>query len=179
MLSSTQNFNQSDLRQLIETALETEEFMPLEAYLLERGVLPDAHFNTALIEAFASLAGQIVAQPEALVARLEAMLDKWAAVPIETQPVESAAQLLPAIAAMSYGQVAVSRPDWWDDEVGKLHTLAANSYFQLRLAVVAALRLMLAADSAKTTSVLTAWLHQTDKVVVEIANTVLNSDGNE
>jgi len=75
-------------------------------------------------------------------------------------------EILPAVAAMSYGQAAVSRPDWWQDEVTKLHKAASDPRWRMREIVATALQRMLEADWDRTISTLRDWLQTADPLVI-------------
>src|SRR6266567_4141029 len=81
-------------------------------------------------------------------------------------PANDPREILPSTAALTYGQVAVARPDWWNDEVTKLHMAAAHPRWRVREMVAAALQRMLAADWQRTYQVLTNWLLDDDPLVI-------------
>src|SRR5690349_14445139 len=109
-----------DLRALLVQTLQTGEQKLLENYLTGHSNLPGPRMNLAVVNAFAGVVGEIVTQPDPPVEQLEVLLDSWAALPLEAAPVNDPREILPAAAVASYGQVAVTRPDWWEDEVAKL-----------------------------------------------------------
>lgn len=167
------------LRRLITQAIVSSDTEALEHYLTERSALPGPHLNTALVNAFADIIGQIVTQeaPQASlplmppVELIEALLDGWAGLLLDGSPANDPREVLPAIAVLAYGQVAVVRPDWWDDEVAKLHKAASHPRWRVREMVVAALQRMLAADWVRTHQVLMNWLADDDPLVVKISAT--------
>jgi len=123
--------------------------------------------NIALASAFAGVTGRLVTQPDMPpVARLEALLDGWAALALVEAPANDPREILPSTAALTYGQVAVVRPDWWNDEVTKLHRAAAHPRWRVRELVAAALQRMLAADWQRTYQALTNWLLDDDPLVI-------------
>src|SRR5947208_547535 len=139
-MPATSEAYRDDLRRLIPAALEASDSGPLEAYLAEQSHLPGPRMNLALVAAFAEVVGAIVAQPDPPVARLAPLLDQWAGLPLEAAPVDDPREIWPAAAVLSYGQVAVARPDWWGDEITKLHQAAHNPRWRTREMVAAALQ---------------------------------------
>ncbi len=167
MPSPGQNLYHSDLHLLLHQALDKSDTHPLEQYLTEHSALPGPRMNTALVNVFAGLIGELVIQPEMPpIERLEALLDGWAALSLEDAPVNNPREILPAAAVMSYGRVAVVRPDWWDDEVAKLHKAASNRRWRVRELVAAALQRMLVADWERTYQLLVSWLSDDDPLVI-------------
>ena len=59
-------------------------------------------------------------------------LRKLAALSAEEAPTNDPREILPAAAVMSYGQAAVSRPDWWADELAKIHKAASDPRWRVR-----------------------------------------------
>src|SRR5689334_24416536 len=110
-----------DLQPLLAQALSGGDATALAHYLAERSGLPGPRMNLALVGAFADAVGEVVTRPDPPVERLEALLDGWAALPLAAAPVNDPREIWPGAAVLAYGQVAVRRPDWWGDEVGKLH----------------------------------------------------------
>ncbi len=160
----------NDLRPLIiraisvPTANDTET---LERYMTEHSALPGPRMNTALVSAFADVMGQLVTQPDMpSVERIEALLDGWAALSLVTAPANDPREVLPSAAVMTYGQVAVMRPDWWDDEIAKLHKAASHRRWRVREMVAAALQRMLAANWERTYQVLVGWLSDDGPLVI-------------
>jgi hypothetical protein len=70
---------------------------------------------------------------------------------------------------MSYGQVAVARPDWWEDEVAKLHRAASNPRWRMREIVATALQAMLKADWQRAYAVIGEWAKEDDPLVLRAA----------
>jgi hypothetical protein len=158
-----------DLRPLLARALVGGDATPLAQYLAGRSGLPGARMNLALVGAFADAVGEIVTQPHPPVERLEALLDGWAALPLEAAPVNDPREIWPGAAVLAYGQVAVRRPDWWGDEIGKLHRAAADPRWRVRELVATALQRMLAADWPRTLAALQTWLAEADPLVIRAA----------
>lgn len=158
-----------DLRPLLAHALVGGDATPLAQYLAEWSGLPGARMNLALVGAFADAVGEIVTQPHPPVERLEALLDGWAALPLEAAPVNDAREIWPGAAVLAYGQVAVRRPDWWGDEIGKLHRAAADARWRVRELVATAVQRMLAADWPRTVAALQTWLTEADPLVIRAA----------
>ncbi len=140
----------------------------LEQFLLENSNLPGPRLNIALVAAFAEIIGQIVAQPEPPVDQLEQLLDSWAGLSLEEAPQNSPREILPAAAILSYGIVATVRPDWWNDEVAKLHKAASSPRWRTREMVAMALQKMLKADWARTTLVLEEWATEPENKAQEV-----------
>ncbi len=161
----------NDLRQLLAQALGSGEAEPLEKYLTERSGLPGPRMNLAIVNAFAEVVGEVVGQVDPPVERLEQLLDGWAALTPEAAPVNDPREILPAAAVASYGQVAVVRPDWWEDEIAKLRRAASDPRWRVREMVAAALQRMLAADWERTQPVLSDWvsISETDPLIIRAA----------
>lgn len=160
----------ADLQELILKALADESAKSqLESFLSERSNLPGPRMNTALVGSFARVIGQIVISPDPPVEQLENLLDGWAALSLEAAPVNQPREILPAAAVRSYGQVAVSRPDWWEDEIAKIHRAASNPRWRTREILATALQQMLVADWARTYVALQSWLTEADPLVIRAA----------
>jgi len=171
MPSPRQDAYRSDLQQLINRAMKpastTRSVEELEGYMTKHSALPGPRMNTALVGAFADVIGRLVTQPAMPpVERLEAVLDGWAALSLAGAPANDPREILPSTAVLSYGQVAVARQDWWEDEVAKLRRAASHPGWRVREMVAAALQRMLAADWQRTYQVLTNWLLDDDALVI-------------
>lgn len=151
---------------LIETALATRATAALEGYLMEHSNLPGPRANLTLIAQFADAVGDVVKQPQRPVEFLEKLLDGWAVLSLEDAPVNNPREILPATAVLAYGQIAVSRPDWWEDETAKLHQAAMNPRWRVREMVAAAFQRMLQADWPRTITVLDQWLSDQHPLVI-------------
>ena len=114
--------------------------------------------NLELVATFADVVGEIVAEPEPPVERIEALLDGWAALSLDAAPVNDPREILPAAAALSYGQAAVSRPDWWDGELAKLRKGASDPRWRVHEMVAAALQRMLEADWERAFAAIANWV---------------------
>jgi predicted DNA-binding transcriptional regulator YafY len=123
------------LSELLERALDTGDAGPLEAALSGSGAL-----DLGVVWAFARTVGEIVGRPDAPVAALEALLDRWAALPEREPP------LLPCAAAASYGEAAVARPEWFDDEMAKLRRAASDPRQPVREVVAQAVERIVEAE---------------------------------
>jgi hypothetical protein len=159
----------AELEGLLIAALEggEAEQMALERFLAERSGLPGPRLNLALVETFAGLVADYVRrEPEPPIDPLEKLLDGWAALPLEDAPINQPREILPAAAVLSYGKVAVARPDWWPDEIGKVYRAATNSRWRVREIVAAALQNMLAADWPRTYAALQSWLEDREPLVI-------------
>jgi hypothetical protein len=157
-----------ELKSLLDAALATGQHAPLETYLAERSNLPGPRSNLALIEVFAGLVGELVRPPGPAfpVERLEELLDGWANLDLASAPVNRPREFLPACAVRSYGQVGVVRPDWWEDEIAKLHHAASNPRWRTREMVALALQKLLAADWSRVVAALEDWLLSDDPLVI-------------
>jgi hypothetical protein len=100
------------------------------------------------------------------VERLEALLDGWAALDLAAVPVNHPREILPACAVRAYGQVAVVRPDWWEDEAAKLRRAATSPRWRTREIVAMSLQKMLAADWDRAVNTLDRWLDSDDPLVI-------------
>jgi hypothetical protein len=143
---------------LLRQALVTGDNAALEAYLI-------AHDNGL---EFADLIGQIVTQPEPPVEQLEHLLDGWAA------REDGASEVLTIAAIMSYRRVAIVRPDWWQDEITKLHRAAADPRSGVREAVFTAVSDLFLADPRRAQAELSMWLNDADPFVMNIAKRLLD-----
>ncbi len=159
-------FSIDELNDLLEVALRSGQVGPLEDYLTGRSGLPGPRMNLALAGAFADRIGQLVGQPDPPVAALETLLDGWAGLPLEAAPVNDPREMLPAVAVLAYGQVGVVRPDWWEDELGKLGRAASSPRWRTREMVAAALQRLLAHDWPRTITELDGWLLSDDPLVI-------------
>src|SRR6266700_3757798 len=172
MPSPRQDAYRSDLQQLINRALTTvstsRSVEELEGYMTEHSALPGPRMNTALVGAFADVIGRLVTQPAMPpVERLEALLDGWAALSLAGAPANDPREILPSTAVLTYGQVAVARQGWWEDEVAKLRRAALHPCWRVREMVAAALQRMLAANWKRTYQVLTNWLLDDDPLFIQ------------
>ncbi|HMA35129.1 MAG TPA: hypothetical protein VKY74_11710 [Chloroflexia bacterium] len=159
----------ADLPPLLAAALQADAPDRLVAYLIAGSGLPGPRLNLALTGAFADAVGAVVATPDPPVARLEALLDGWAALSPAVAPGDAPRAILPCAAVLAYGQVAVVRPDWWPDEIAKLQRAAADSRWRVREIVALALQRLLAADWPRTLAALDGWLATDHPLVVRAA----------
>ena len=155
----------SNLKTLLVQALDGEP-TALETYLRGHSNLPGPRMNTGLAREFARLVGELVVEPDVSVGVLERLLDGWVALPLEVAPVNGPGEMLPSVAVLTYGQVAVCRPDWREDELGKLRRAAADSRWRVREMVATALQTMLKADWSRTCYSLEGWLTATEPLVI-------------
>jgi hypothetical protein len=183
--ASQHNDLRDDLRELIPAALQAGKARKgtkrtkasegnagasaLETYLTENSALPGPRMNLELVNAFADVVGEIIEEPDPPVEQIEQLLDGWAGLPIEAAPVNDPREILPAVAAMSYGQAAVSRPDWWEDEIAKLRRAATDPRWRIHEIVATALQRMLEADWTRTCETLYGWLHEDDLLLTRAA----------
>ncbi len=165
---SSVNQDNTGLRDLLRQALESNDQGPLENFLTSQSNLPGPRLNLKLVETFAGVIGELVRPPGPAfpVERLEALLDGWAALDLAAAPINHLREILPACAARSYGQVAVVRPDWWEDEAAKLRRAAASPRWRTREIVALAWQKMLTADWDRAIAALDRWLNDTDPLVI-------------
>jgi hypothetical protein len=158
--------HKEDLWQHLTRALERGNATPLEEYLITNSGLPGPRMNLALANAFAEAVATIVTTEDPPVEALETLLDGWTALSPEQAPTTDPRVMLPASAVLSYGYVAAARPDWWRDEIGKLHRAADDSRWRVREMVAAALQQMLTADWPRTLGELHQWLTNTPSPLI-------------
>jgi hypothetical protein len=165
---SSVNQDYTELRDLLRQALESNDQGPLENFLAANSNLPGARMNLKLVEAFAGIIGELVRPPGPAfpVERLEALLDGWAALDLAAAPVNHPREILPACAVRAYGEVAVIRPDWWEDEAAKLRRAATSPRWRTREIVAMSLQKILAADWDRAINTLDEWLDSDDPLVV-------------
>ncbi len=160
-----------DLQPLLNQALAEGggDATALAHYLAERSGLPGPRMNLALVAAFADAVGEVVTRPDPPVDRLEALLDGWVALSPQDAPTNDPREIWPGAAVLAYGQVAARRPDWWGDEIAKLHRAATDPRWRVRELVATALQRMLAADWPRTLAALQGWLTEADPLVIRAA----------
>ena len=158
-----------DLCKLIPAMLKNGSAEKLENYLTEHSKLPGPRMNLELVGAFANVIGDIISEPDPPVERIEALLDGWAALPLDAAPVNDPREILPAAAALSYGQAAVSRPDWRTGELAKLHKAATDPRWRMHEMVAAALQRMLDADWDGTFAEVAVWMRDDNPLVLRAA----------
>jgi hypothetical protein len=61
-----------------------------------------------LVGGFAAAVGEVACRPDPPVAALEALLDRWAAMPKEQAPTDRPEVVLPCAAVAAYGEVGAS-----------------------------------------------------------------------
>lgn len=175
MASISQPAWQSELEHQLDLALQTGYFTPLEALLIARDSKEDTPQRPELIRAFAGYISQIVTSPDPPVEQLETLLDGWAALPLSSTTTPDQHVILPVLAVASYGQVAEVRPNWWSDEIRKLHLTASHPYPEVRAAVINALQQLLQSAQKQHASLeLQSWLKEKNPLVVEVARSSLN-----
>jgi hypothetical protein len=151
---------------LLRAAVHLRDAGALETVLEQNGDLRGTRMNTAMIDSLASMVAQTAAYPNPPVEVLEALLDGWAAITPDDAPVNHPREILPAAAAAAYGQVALARPEWWDDEIAKLQRGAADTRWRVRDTVAAAMQDLLKADWARASRTLVEWLDDPSLYVV-------------
>jgi hypothetical protein len=146
-----------EIRAILNAYMDGHPSDSLAHFLMEKSNLPSPRMNVTLVEAFADVVGEFVTRPKLNVGRLAALLDSWAAIPIGDAPVNHPREILPAAAALAYGQVAVTRPDWWGDEVAKLKRAASDKRWRTREMVATAWQRLLEADWPRASEALVSW----------------------
>jgi hypothetical protein len=126
------------LGELLDRALASGDDAPVRTELVQHSGLPGARLNLRLLSAFAGAVGEVARRPDPPVAALEALLDRWAAMPQRQAPVDRPEVILPCAAVAAYGEVGAVRPDWWDDEVAKLGNAATDGRWRVREVVALA-----------------------------------------
>jgi hypothetical protein len=116
---------------LLEAALATGDASGLRARLTARSGLPGS-LDLALLQEFAAAVGAVVRRPEPPTDALVALLDGWAALTPDEAPGDDPAVILPCAAVAAYGEVALARPEWRDDEVAKLRRAASDPRWRVR-----------------------------------------------
>jgi hypothetical protein len=157
---------------LLDAALAGGDDAALRSALLHGSGLPGPRMNLRLVWRFAAAVGEVVASPmpaDTTVAALESLLDGWAALTEEEAPGNEPAAMLPCAAVAAYGEVGATRPDWWDDEVAKLHRAAADPRWRVRELVAQAIQRLLAADWPRMAAVLLTWADEAGPLVVRAA----------
>jgi hypothetical protein len=158
-----------ELGALLGRALVSGDDAPVRAELVQHSGLPGARLNLRLVATFAHAVGEVARRPDPPVAALEALLDRWAAMPERQAPVDRPEVILPCAAVAAYGEVGAVRPDWWDDEVAKLGDAATDGRWRVREVVALALQRLLDADWDRTARVLVDWAAADDPLVVRAA----------
>jgi hypothetical protein len=159
----------TELGGLLDRALWSGDDTPVRAELVRHSGLPGARLNLSLVGRFAAAVGEVAGRPDPPVAALEALLDRWAAMPTQQAPADRPEVILPCAAVAAYGEVGAVRPDWWDDEVAKLGVAAADGRWRVREVVALALQRLLEVDWDRTVRVLLAWAAADDPLVVRAA----------
>ncbi len=162
----------AELRALLAAALQDGSAAAqkaLEKFMTAHSNLPGPRANLSLLEQFAVLVGEVVAGPKPPTARLEKLLDGWAAIPEEAAPANDPKVIMPSAAVLAYGQVAALRPEWWEDEIGKLRKAAADPRWRVREMAATALQKMLDANWARTLEALNGWLASDNPLVMRAA----------
>jgi hypothetical protein len=187
MLTKIQNFSSDELETLLNQALTNEGgALDLESYVMQYGFISDlGRPNLALLEAFAGLVAGIVSTSNndtlasERITKLEKLLDRWAAVDTTRLNSDDVMMVFPNLAAISYAYVAAARPDWWNDELTKLHLLALSSSLQIREVIVAGLRFLEQSAPEHLATELQAWQPEGElSGPGAIANSILTSSNN-
>lgn len=158
-----------ELTQHLQSMLDSGDPSALERYLMEHSNLPGPRMNLALVNAFADVVGDLITQADRPLEYLEELADGWAALSLEAAPVNNPREFLPCAAVLTYGQAAVSRPDWWEDEIAKLHQAASDPRWRVREMVAMALQRMLAVYWDRTFMLLRQWVAEDDPLALRAA----------
>lgn len=151
---------------LLHDALRTADDSALRELLVSSSGLPGPRLNLRLVEAFGAAVGVILDRRDTDVGRLETLLDGWAALP---EPGDQPTIVLVCAAVAGYGWAAVSRPQWWPDEMTKLARAAADSRWRVREVVATAVQRILADDWDRTAAELTQWAADPNPLIVRAA----------
>ena len=157
--------------ELLDDALASGDDGPLRAALVSEAGIRRSLDEVAA--AFAGAVGEVIRRPDPPVARLEDLLDGWAALSDREAAADGPEVVLPCAAIAAYGEAAVVRPDWFGDEVAKLRRAAADARERVRDGVIQALRRMLASDRPRTSAELLAWADDDDPGVGRVASDAL------
>ena len=158
-----------ELVELLDESLRSGDDGALRSFLLANSGLPGPRANLELIDAFAGAAATVVRRDDARDGALEAMLDRWADLGADDAPGGEPAVMLPCAAVAAYGAVGAARPEWIDDELGKLRRAASDVRWRIREIVAEALQPLLAADWRRVYRVLVGWAADDDPLVVRAA----------
>ena len=157
----------------LDEALATGDERWLRAILVSRRGLPGAQLDLRLLATFAGAVGEVILQPDPPVERLEHLLDGWAALSDRQARGDRPEVVLPCAAVAAFGEAAVVRPDWFDDEVAKLRRAAGDPRQRVREVVARSLARMLDADRHRTTAALLGWADDDDPLVARVAAAAL------
>jgi hypothetical protein len=158
-----------DLTRLAAAAVDTGDDHSLADALCAASALPGPRLALGVVDAAAdALAGLAVTDDEAGI-RVASIVDRWANLSLEQAPGDQPPVILPCIAMAVYGRVAAIRPDWWPDELAKLHDGAGDARWRVRELVAQGLQRMLAADWSRTVEALQRWAAERDPLVVRAA----------
>lgn len=155
---ATASAEHGEIRMILTAYLDGQPADGMAYYLMEKSNLPGPRLNLALADRFADVIGDLVIQPRIRADRLEALLDSWAQLSPEQAPVNHPRVMLPCVAVLAYGQMAVARPDGWDTMLRRLQRAASDSRWRVREMVALALQRMLEADWNRTCGVLMNWI---------------------
>lgn len=161
--------NDDQLADLLDGALTNGDDRALRDALMSGSGLPGPRLDLGLVASFAGAVGVIAARPDPPVDELERLLDGWRALSETEAPGDQPAAILPCAAVASYGEVAVVRPEWRDDEVRKLRAAASDSRWRVREVVAQSLQRLLEADWAETSSLLLSWAAEAEPLVARAA----------
>jgi hypothetical protein len=159
----------TELARLLDDALATGDDAALRAHLVAHSALPGPRLDLRLVAKLARAVGDVVRRRDPPVDALVALLDGWAAMSADVVPVQQPEVILPCSAVLAYGEVGVARPDWWDDEIGKLRHAATDSRWRVREVVALAVQRLLDADWERAIRLLQAWAGDEDPLVVRAA----------
>jgi hypothetical protein len=154
---------------LLDSALAAGDASELRAELLGGSRLPGPRLNLALVREFAGAVEELVRRPQPPTDALVDLIDGWAALSSADAPGDEPAVILPCAAIAAYGEVAVARPAWWSDEMGKLRRAASDSRWRVREVVAMALQRVLRHDWDRTVAALRTWAEDPDPLVVRAA----------
>ncbi len=150
-----------DLEYFTLAALSKNDPDPLERYLLT--LEQHQMIHVATLDLFAGVIIRLLMGPETPAERIEYLLDVWSDRAI-SQPGE---EIFPAAAAITSGQIAIIRPDWWQVEISNLYKAAGHSQARVREMAVVAIQRLLQADRNRIEAVLEKWHTDSNPQVVQ------------
>ena len=109
----------------LEAVLASRDPARLEEHLVAESGLPGPRLNLRLVDAVATAVGT---HPDLL----EPLLPRWLAIPPDRVPVADPRVILPCSAAVGYGQLAVVKPDRFDEVDNTLYGAATDRRWRVR-----------------------------------------------
>lgn len=148
----------------LQPVLASLDVAALERYLVEHSGLPGPRLNLRL----AGEVADAVADP-VYADLLLPVLGGWLTTPPAQAPVTDPGVMLPCTAAITYGALATTAPERFDEADNRLYGAASDPRWRVREAVTHGLQRMLHADWDGTAAVLLGWAEDEDLLVVRAA----------